>query len=162
MAFVQCLSIWECRCWPPTACGSAPGSESDINLLSTHVPESEASLANVQRVTECLVGMGDLRTPVHLALCMTTVESMGFLLQSHHPLREPGLETTVLAVCFHGRCRILRQEALSPGSGFQTGTSLLQALSRVWGTSCLLIQEVLGWGRTGARKAGAGAWTWVP
>ena len=43
-----------------------------------------------------------------------------------------------------------------PGSGFQTGTSLLQALSRVWGTSCLLIQKVSE-GRTGARKAGAGA-----
>ena len=98
------------------------------------------------------MGTGDLRMLIHLALCMTTVESMGFLLQSHHPLREPGLETTVLAVCFHGRCRILRQEALSPGSGFQTGTSLLQALSRVWGTSCLLIQEVSGWGGLGPER----------
>lgn len=87
------------------------------------MPESEAALANVQRVTECLVGTGDLRMLIHLTLCMTMVESPGFLLQSHHPLREPGLElplcrgTTVLAVCFHGRCHILRQEAL---------------LSRVW------------------------------
>lgn len=131
------------------------------------MPESEAALANVRRVTECLVGMGDLKMRVHLTLCMTTVESMDFLLQSHHPLREPGSElplcrgTTVLTVCFHERCHILRQEAL---------------LSRVWipdrneslrgPVSCLghfMSPDPGGLGgRTGVRKAGAGAWAWVP
>lgn len=44
----------------------------------------------------------------------------------------------------------------SPGCGFQAGTSLLQVLSCVWGTSCLLVQKVSGEG-LGARKAGGGA-----
>ena len=47
----------------------------------------------------------------------------------------------------------------SPGSGFQTGTSLLQALSPVWGISCLLVQEVSGedTGRKAGRRRGLGS-----
>lgn len=81
----------------------------------------------------------------------------GFLLQSHHPLREPEswaapLQRDHCSPCVStGDATSSDRRLFFPGSGLQTGTSLLQALSRVWGTSCLLIQEVSeeDWGQKG-------------
>ena len=92
---------------------------------------------------------------------MTTAESTGFLLQSRHPLREPGSElplcrgTSGLAVCFHGRCPNLRHEALLQGvASRQERASYRRChVSGAFRVSWPRRSQ----GRTGARKAGAGA-----
>ena len=92
---------------------------------------------------------------------MTTVESTGFLLQSRHPLMEPWSElplcsgTSGLAMCFHGRCPNLRHEALlqSVGSRQERASYRRCHVSGALHVSWSRRSQ----GRTGARKAGAGA-----
>lgn len=85
---------------PPTVRVSAQGSVSDTSLE----PGSPAEGPEAHGVSG---EDGDLKILLNLMFCMKTMESIGFPLQTCHPLREPGFEpplgrgSTRLAVRFH-------------------------------------------------------------
>ena len=95
------------------------------------------------------MGTGDLRTLVHLTLHDNSGKHG---LPPAEPSPSQGAWVRAAPLQRDQRTRPVfpwemphpQTRGSSPGGGFQAGTSLLQVLSCVWGTSCLLVQKVSG------------------
>ena len=95
------------------------------------------------------MGTGDLRTLVHLTLHDNSGKHG---LPPAEPSPSQGAWVRAAPLQRDQRTRHVfpwemphpQTRGSSPGCGFQAGTSLLQVLSCVWGTSCLLVQKVSG------------------